>query len=91
MSNTNTETAFLVLSTSALETACGGLFDSPPPPAPPPATVSPTLTCPAGTSPEWTRITGNLSGQVGPGVSASGSGTYETFSCKPVPAQPATR
>lgn len=96
MSNTRTETSFLALSTSELASACGGLFGSDtPPPAPPPATVTPTLTCPPGTAPQWRRITGNLSGQVGPGVSASGSGTYEDFSCRdvgsPAPTPPVAR
>jgi hypothetical protein len=49
-------------------------------------TVAPNLTCPEGTSPQWRRITGNLSGNVGTagvGVTANGSGTFEEFNCVP--------
>lgn len=85
--------ALIALSSSDLTFVTGaGLFgsDTPPqpPPAPPPSNVTPQLVCPAGTAPQWRRITGNLSGNVGTaglGVSANGSGTYEEFSCRDVP------
>lgn len=63
---------------AALSTVTGG--DGNPP-------TQPNLSCPAGTSPEWTRVTGNVEGKTPVGVGISGQGSYETFSCKPLPKQ----
>ena len=93
--NKNLDSASALVALSSLDLASvtgAGLFGSDTPPQPPPpaptSTVAPQLVCPAGTAPQWKRITGNLSGNVGTaglGVSANGSGTYEEFSCRDVP------
>ncbi len=72
---------FSTIDLAALVTVTGGDGSNPQP------SPQPNLTCPAGTSPEYVKIHGQLEGKTPVGVGVSGTGDYESFSCKPLPKQ----
>lgn len=49
-------------------------------------TTTVNLTCPSGTAPHYTKITGSVDATVAGGtVKIGGNGSYTDFSCQPVP------
>lgn len=81
--------AFATLSLIDLDTVCGGEGGTT---STTTVTVNPNLTCPAGTSPNFTTTSGGGSVEGhGPAVggSAGGGGSRTTFRCDPI--QPATQ
>jgi hypothetical protein len=82
--------AFATLSLSDLTAVCGGEATSPSTTTQS-TTVTPNLTCPAGTSPHWESTSGGGSAQGSGGLfsgSAGGGGSTQKFWCDPIPQQP---
>ena len=86
MQNTNT-LASIELSDLTLVT--GGLMLTPEGGAVPrqPAAPQPQLSCPPGTVPNYTNITGQLQVHLPGGVGVTGAGSYTNFHCDAMPKQ----